>query len=294
VCLAQQRQSSAYWQTRDSAYNNPPAGGAPFTPSCTPSSNFLARTSGLTNPQKTNYDNLICGLETDSVGCVTGSQLIGLWVLAAPDSATSLLNLCSSSFSLAAQASIPFTANIGYTGNGSSQYLTTGLVPTTDVPSVNSISFGVYVTLTRTTADTGVAMGTLEPGTQTYIRPLFTGNLAQYTANSSTTSAAVANSDAKGQWVASRTTGSATALYLNSNTTAFASNGADTAAGPPATEFLIGATNNAGSPILFSDDRLSFAFVGNGLTAANMALVSNRINTFAKFLTGYGAAINAY
>jgi hypothetical protein len=34
--------------------------------------------------------------------------------------------------------------------------------------------------------------------------------------------------------------------------------------------------------------------VGNAITAANMALVSNRINTFAKFLTGYGSAINAY
>jgi hypothetical protein len=294
VCLAQQRQSSAYWQTRDSAYNNPPAGGAPFTPSCTPSSNFLARTSGLTNPQKTNYDNLICGLETDSVGCVTGSQLIGLWVLAAPDSATSLLNLCSSSFTLVAQASIPFTINIGYTGNGSSQYLSTGLAPNASPPNLNSLSFGVYVTLSNTTANTGVAIGTLEPGTQSYIRPLFTGNLAQYTANSLTTSAAVANTDAKGQWVATRTTGSATALYLNSNTTPFASNGSDTSAGPPTTEFLIGATNNAGSPILFSVDRLSFAFVGNAITAANMALVSNRINTFAKFLTGYGSAINAY
>jgi hypothetical protein len=40
------------------------AGKAPgfFTPSCTQSSNFLARTSGLSTPSKTLYDTLICGL----------------------------------------------------------------------------------------------------------------------------------------------------------------------------------------------------------------------------------------
>src|SRR4051812_42708310 len=93
-----------------------------FTPTCAQSTAFLARATAVTNDtDKANYDTLICGLETDGVGCSTTLDL--LYVLAAPDSATYLLNLCSSSFSLTANGTGTFTAGQGYASNGSTGFL---------------------------------------------------------------------------------------------------------------------------------------------------------------------------
>src|SRR5258706_278504 len=63
-----------------------PAAGGGFSPSCTESSNFLARATGITlTADKTNYDTLICGVVTDGLCCAaTGGVLDGLYIWAAP------------------------------------------------------------------------------------------------------------------------------------------------------------------------------------------------------------------
>jgi hypothetical protein len=292
VCLTP---AFAYWQTRDSTYNVS-GGGTPFTPSCTPSTNFIARTSGLTNPQKTNYDTLICGLETDSVGCVTGSEMIGLYVLAAPDATTALLNLCSSSFSLVYHGSrtfsAGFSANNGYTGDGgtSSEYLDTGIVPNTCC-ALNSLSIGAYITSSRTVTQTWSSIGGGDTIEYTFIQPLTTA-LFIYDINGGAFQS-VANGQAKGNWIATRTGINTTAAYLNSNLTPFLT-GTGNSTGPTPENIYVSALNDNSTPSRFSGDQISFAFVGNGLTAANAKLVADRLNAFAKFTTGYGTPINAY
>src|SRR5260370_657257 len=56
---------------------------------CAQATSFLARTSGLSGTQQTNYTTLICGLETDGIGC--SSKLDALYIMGAPDATTSLL-----------------------------------------------------------------------------------------------------------------------------------------------------------------------------------------------------------
>ena len=131
VCLS--TAASGFWQSRDSNYNIAiSTGGGAFTPNCTASGNFLARTSGLSTPQKTAYDTMICGMVTDGVitgnlastGC--GAYLDVFYVLAAPDRATSHLNICGTSYPLTeVNGPITFTANNGYNGNGTNQYMST-------------------------------------------------------------------------------------------------------------------------------------------------------------------------
>jgi hypothetical protein len=93
-----------------------PSGG--FSPSCSQSSAFLARTSGLDLTHETAYDTMICGLVTDGVW----SSLDGFYVYATKDSTTAGLNLVGTSYSPVTVTGSPtFTADRGYTpslGNG--------------------------------------------------------------------------------------------------------------------------------------------------------------------------------
>src|SRR3974390_3125511 len=85
--------STAFAQVSQTGAGKGAPGGA-FTPSCSQSSNFLARATGVTsNTDKTNYDTMICGLVTDGVW----SKLDALYVFAAVDRTTAKLNLVSSS-----------------------------------------------------------------------------------------------------------------------------------------------------------------------------------------------------
>jgi hypothetical protein len=263
------------------------SGSSPFTPSCTPTTDFLARTSGLTDPQKTNYDNLICGLETDSVGCVTGGAMYAVYVLAAPDSATSLLNLCGTSFSLVSHGTITFTANVGYVGNGSDGYLDTQFNPNSAGVTVSSFAIGGYITSARTMSASMFLLGTTDSGVFDYIRPL-NSSAADFGVNDGSFTSA-ANTQAKGQWIGSRTTATQVDLYLNSSLTPFATNAASADAGPPATNIAISALWNGSAASNFSTDQISFVFLSTGLSAANAKKVADRINTFATAL-----GINAY
>lgn len=272
-------------------------GGAPFTPSCSQSTAFLARATALTNnTDKGHYDALICGLETDGVGC--SNTLDFLYVLAAPDSATELLNLCSSSYTLVVHGSIPLTPNVGVIGDGSTGYLDTqfnyglgGTFAGTCLPISFECYFGVYITSGRTASANTMAIGTTDGSTfWSYIRPYVSGSTDFDVVGKSFVGSA--GTSAKGQWVATRPSANNVALYQNSSTTAFVSSTTDAAGGPPTGNFYISAYNNAGTPTGFSTDTISFAFMGGGgsfTTAANMKKIADRINTFATAL-----GINAY
>lgn len=100
-----------------------------FVANCTESSNFLARTSGLSNTDKTNYDALICGLVTDGIF----ANLDILRIYAAPNTTTALLNLVSSSYNGTSNGSPTFVAYTGYNGTDGSTtiYIDSNFNPST-------------------------------------------------------------------------------------------------------------------------------------------------------------------
>jgi hypothetical protein len=73
------------------------------------------------------YDAMIRALLAAGVW----SKLDALYLLAAADAATALTNLKQSSYGLTAVNSPAFTADRGYTGNGTTQYLNPGFTPST-------------------------------------------------------------------------------------------------------------------------------------------------------------------
>src|SRR5712664_2840319 len=95
---------------------NAPSGG------CSQATTFIARTSGLSGTETTAYTNLICGLVTDGVY----STLDALYIFATNTTTTANLNLISTNFGLTGATPPTFSADHGYTGNGTTQFLDTG------------------------------------------------------------------------------------------------------------------------------------------------------------------------
>jgi len=262
-----------------------------FTPSCAQSTSFLARASAITsNTDKTNYDNLICGLETDGVGC--SNTLDVLYILAAPDSATYLLNLCSASFTLTVTGTGTFTASQGWAGNGSTGFLNTGYDPSAGTfgGTLNS-QMGVYIRTSRGANANTIAMGANRSAGASflYIQPLNGGNIGWSVNGSAAGFPTAANTNVQGTWAASRVSSSTnTNLYKNGNATAFAGPTNNPNTNMMNVSVYIGATNNIGTAAQFSTDQIAAAWYGAGTNGTGVAAIQNRINTF---MTAYGTNV---
>lgn len=259
------------------------AGGG-FTPSCTASSNFLARANGITlTADKTNYDTLICGLNTDGVL----AKLDALYIFAAPDATTARLNLVQNAFNASEVGSVTFSQYHGFTGNGSTGYEDTGFNPFLAAGhfSQNNGMIGAYVLSSRTTSQAWREIGA-EGVNFSFLVPTLSGNFT-YGVNTVTPANPV-NSNAQGSWAAFRTSSSAITLYKNG--VQFDAQAANTSGSVDNDNiFVLASDLGGGAPGGFSQDQLSSAIIGGGLTSTDVANLQSRLNTF---MTAYG--INVY
>ena len=264
--------------------------GTPATASCSPgtaATNFLARTSGLNGTETTAYCNMINGLVSDGIitgtlsgaaGC--GSVLDGLYILATNNTTTAALNLCGTSFSLVSHGTPTFTADVGYTGDGSSAFLDTQWVPNTNGVNYtqNSASIGVYIQTNGSGTSNTDVMGAAASGlTFTRFQPKNSSNLL-FGVNVATSFATAANANVQGAWVLSRTASTTTTVYQNGATTFTTAATASTTRTTFSLYLL--ALNTSGSATNFSPYQISSAFMGAGLTSTQAFAINNRINAF--------------
>jgi hypothetical protein len=158
----------------------------------------------------------------------------------------------------------------GVTGNGTNTYADTKFNNTSG--SQNSICFGVY---NRTTGSAQWDMaGSQTPRTQLVISY---SNSAYWDINNSANSATIAVGSA-------RILGLVTANRYDSNNTQWANDGVGmrtaqlTTSAPASTNFVLGAFNT--SATLSSARNYALCFIASGLTALQLATLSNIINTF--------------
>lgn len=257
-----------------------------FTATSTESSNFLARATGITsNTDKTNYDTLITGLVTDGVF----AKLDVLYIFAAPDTTTALLNLIQNAYNGTVSGSLTFNANVGYTGTGTPNYISTGFNPfaeqATSKFQKDSASLGAYVRTSRTADQGYISLGTQTGAGYAFIMPQGQfSDVFQYGINSSAPRT-VASTNSQGQWIVTRTGASATAAQKNGS--AFDSDTTASATKDNSTIYVF--ATNSGSASNFSLDQQSAVLIGGGLTGTEMTNLAGRINTF---MTAYG--INVY
>lgn len=260
----------------------PPQVLSGFTPSCTASTNWLARATNVTlTADKTNYDNLLCGLNTDGVL----AKLDALYVYAAPDTTTAKLNLVQNAFNSTQTGSLTFAAYVGYTGDHATGFLDTIFNPFTAGGHFvqNSASLSVCVLSSRNTNQGWIALGTNSVNFS-FITPYaqFTNTVA-YGLNSGS-ALAPANTNAQGLWTVSRTSSSAIALYRNG--VSFDSSGANTSGSVDNDNIYVFAVDASGASG-FTGDQQAAAAIGGALTSGDAGNLRTRINTY---LTAYSVS----
>ena len=243
-----------------------PGGGA-FVGSCLQSRNFLARVTGFTVADKHRYDSLICGLESNILGC--SNTLDALYVFAAPNEAAALLNLCGTDGTLTKNGAVTFQANRGFTGDGTTGYLSNAVLPPNYVKyTLNSASIGGCITNSRTTANDGYLLGTSNASVESFIFPLFSTSNLRWSLNHTVgLGTATTQANAQGFYHLSRIDSSNATIYKDGAQAATGSLSGDAV---PTVPFYIGALNNNSAAANFSSDQIAVAFIGRGMDSTEV------------------------
>lgn len=236
---------------------------------------LIARfTTPPTLQRKTQINTLIKALKTAGVW----SKLDALYVLAAHDAQAARRNWIADAYNLTAVSAPTFSADRGYTGNGSSSYLATGLNPSTGGKyTQNSASLGVWV---RTESNANYCDIGVDSGVIGSIRPRVTGLLSAST-NGPATLPAVGSSVGLSAW--SRTADAVVEVYKNGASLADATT---VSSGLPNADFALLARGKP-TPDQYSANQIAAAFIGPGLTDANQSDTYAAMNTY---LQAVGAA----
>ena len=248
---------------------------------------FLARTSGLSGTETAAYKALINGLVTDGVF----SLLDALYIFATNTTTTANLNLISTSFGLTQTGSVTFSADHGYTGDGSTGYLDTGYTPSTAGGhlTLNSVSGGAYILNSRATANNHCAFGT---GDNAFIdklnyQPLNNSNNALAQGNdASNANFALSITNAQGMGSVTRNSSSTLDFYKNAGSTLGPASATSQALA--VNSILICAGRETGTPSNFSADQIAAVYFGGGLNATQVGQVHSRINAY---MTALGIAV---
>lgn len=171
-------------------------------------SQYFTRTSGLTGAEETALEAFIDGLVADSLW----SKIDWLHVYGLGTAGDAVLNLKSSSYPAVPTNSPTFTANQGYTGNGSNMYLDTGFDPSTAGGQYAQNSASVFVYSRVDAASITAMIGNTNAASQSYISPRFS-NLTFMGANGSAISAS--NTNATGFYHATRRGAADSEFYKN-------------------------------------------------------------------------------
>lgn len=169
---------------------------------------FLARTTGLDSRHRLAYTKLINGLVRDGVW----RSLDVLYIFAAQDQTTSLLNLVSSSFSASVSNSPTFTADQGWTGGASASNNILGPNLSTATQYARNAA---HASVWEYSSRAGTNKGAIEYSGAQQVNGRNTGDIANGLINASSGDMTSANAISRGHTLAIRTGASAEALYFN-------------------------------------------------------------------------------
>jgi hypothetical protein len=206
--------------------------------SCTPgtqATTVLGRLTGLSGTETTAYCNLVNNLVAH--GLVTGtmngansgagacgSLLDAIYIFVTNSTGSATINLCGTSYGLTLTGACTFTADSGYPCDGSTGFFKTSFIPSTATTpnyTLNSGFIGAWITTSRTVGAAKIEIGAADSGGHAaYLDPLDTTTF-NYNLNANFGGAgSIANSDAKGAWLANRSSSSLVSLYKNGSSTA--------------------------------------------------------------------------
>lgn len=236
---------------------------------------FAAMSSQPDSTRKQLISDTIASLKSAGIW----DELDELWFLAAHDSQAALLGWKRYK-DLTAVNAPTFETDRGYTGNGTTSYLSTNFVPSTDGVqyTLNDASFGVY-SRTNSASNTIVDIGADDAGTRfaQLLGRITSNNMFVRVHRSISTGLSAANTNSSGLLVARRSASDAQQVYRNGSQL-----GADTAASTavPTIALFVGAQNASGTPNNFSTRQYAFAFVGASLSAQQQSDLATIVESY--------------
>jgi len=227
-------------------------------------------------------NNLIIDLK--AAGLWSGFD--AFWMFAAHDDQAALLNWVENDHNCTSANSPAFEANRGYTGNGSSSYLNTDFIPSTDGVNylLNDGSFGVYI---RNAVDADVVDMGGRGATSThylYIKTYFVGALF-LAINGGTNFSFEDPVSSAGFTVVSRNASNSFTIYKNGDLhDTISGNSVDR---PPVAIYIL-AQNMNGTAQSFSTRQVAFAFIAGALSANEQEPLFNLVEAY---LDAIGAGV---
>jgi len=266
---------------------------------CPAATAWLARTSGLSTTETNAYIRLICvDMIPNGIGCSAWSGSSGnddaIYIFATNTTATANLNLCSSSYGVTVgAATVTFSGDHGYTGDGVTGYLDTNFNPTVGTPNftLNAGFIAAYV-LTNATSNVVLGQGTTSVAVYTYMD---LGTTFQSPVNyASGTQGTSSETNAVGAWISNRSTASAQQAYKNGSSTPQWTDTTSNGGGPLYSntfKILAATLGTSGAPSNFSGNQIAAVGIGGSKTGAQAAAWNNAINNY---MTALALGINVY
>lgn len=243
------------------------AGGIVYDPLA--QSYFLR--AGITNTTEKNaVNNFVIGLRNN--GLI--SKCYAFYLCSPTSYGASLHNLISTSFTLSATAA-PSYAQTGWTGDGVTQFLKTGFIPSTN-STLDDFTFGFTSRTSGQLAD--VEMGAVNGATETWAAARWTDDTARISYTTSATRFDAANTDGSGNFFFGAI--GAASRYVRRNKTSLGTSAAAHGATPATVEMYLLARNSAGAVNLASARLICDAYIFKGLTTAECDIVSDLLDTY--------------
>lgn len=242
-----------------------PSGGS----GCSQATALLARMDGSQNTSA--VTTAVCGMVTDG----TYSLLDALYVFAINSTANANLNWAQNAYNLTKVGTVTFSANAGYTGDGSTGYFTTGFIPSSAGGNFtqNSASMGACILSTGTGGNIA-EVGTSSLSVYSLINP---DSTSLYMDLSDATFSAYSISSVQGSWIVTRASSSALTYYKNATSVATPSS---TSGSVSDMAFYVLAYNSGGTATAFSSHQDAYIFWGGALTGTQVTAIYNRLHTY--------------
>lgn len=234
---------------------------------------FNATTVAPNGPRRRLISNTIQLLEQYNLW----NRLDVFWATASATTQLSGLNWKDpNSFALTAVNSPTFVADRGYTGDGSTSYLTTGFnISSSGLLSQNNAHAGIWMRTTPDAAINRLSLGAINTnGIQVGSNNVGSAILSRAFAAASDVQTGV---PLLGHVVASRSGATAGTVWKNG---VLLASPVTASAAPPSTTVYLLARNNNGTADSFSNGQIAAAHIGQNLTAADMQALYFILNRY--------------
>jgi len=225
----------------------------------------------VSDARKTIDNNLIVGLKTDGVW----DKLDRLWLLAAENTQSALVDIIAADTSAAVVGAPTFTTDRGFTFSGTSDCINTGFNPAT--AGGNWIQDSAHVSAWAGTTNAWALIGHYD-GTGGVELAYYTAQWQIGVGPNDNTPAATGLTTSTGLAVLTRTASNVRTAYLNGSASPYSDG--TTSTGVASAIMFIGAIGYLGGGIHLTIGQIAAASIGGGLTATDVANLYSRLRTY--------------